>query len=1088
MSDARNYLNRLLGRSEPAASQTDVSQVPPTDDRSLFAFLSSIKEWIARASGGQGVNGKLVSWSDLTGAGVVRAEADGSFKAGNGTLDYSPPPAPTNLTATGAITGILLEWDKPAYNGHAYTEIWVASADAIGQAVLLGTSPGMLYSHSVGAGQSRYYWVRFVSKADVAGAWNASAGVHGQTSNDPSWLLSTLSGGITESQLYAGLNTRINLIDTAGPADMPYGVINKIRLQGAEVSTLQSGINTVSERLLDAALKIQGNTDLLYDAGMTVDPNTGQVYLYGLRQAENRLDSAEIRLNGAEANINLKASTTYVDQSIATAVINPSQIAALGDVYARLGTAEVDIDGLQSTVALKASQVEVNGLSGRMTTAETDINALEGQIVNKVENTTFTTLEGRVSTAETTLNTLDVPSITQSVKDSRWLNTQQDKQAEATLNTLLYGDKTAKQSSSAIALARTDLTAYVDAGLSAEATARTALQAQIQTADSANTAAIQTEATARASADSALTSQVTTLQATVTANNASQTAALQSETTARANADSAEATARTALAARVTTAEGAITTNASAIQSETTARASADSAMASSITTLQSTVSGHTTSIQTNASSIDGVRAQYTVKIDNNGYMSGYGLSSDLIAGQPAVSKFIVSANQFAIVAPNRTAGQLNSVPFAVLTTAQTINGVSFQPGVYIDGASINSGTVGNAQIGNAAIDSAKIADASVATAKIQDVAITAAKVGSAAIQSAHIQTAAIQSAHIADAQITSAKIADATITSAKIADSIQSTNYVAGSAGWRVEKTGVAEFNDITARGNIQATSVAASTTINAPIIVGGSIQGTIGTFAGRLAAGVLDASAFSGQTLTYSTAGTYTITVPSNTEWTSVSMRVTLQGGGGGGQGGWGNSTYMGGAGAGGTAGGATVATFSNMTPGTTFSLVVGAPGLGGFQAGNGAGYPGGTSQDGQPGTDGGSTTLNGFATVAGGEGGGKWLHKGLYTDLHGYTSSGGSWNPGYAGGNSTYSSGGAGGIPWVNGGNGSMGSGGGGGASSNWDPNDYQTAGGNGGAGYAVIEFFDPNFVVLNGRYSNLVTWLDSIGHGSVPTNAR
>ncbi|MBD1602509.1 phage tail tip fiber protein, partial [Pseudomonas typographi] len=43
---------------------------------------------------------------------------------------------------------------------------------------------------------------------------------------------------------------------------------------------------------------------------------------------------------------------------------------------------------------------------------------------------------------------------------------------------------------------------------------------------------------------------------------------------------------------------------------------------------------------------------------------------------------------------------------------------------------------------------------------------------------------------------ISQAFIADGTITSAKIGDYIQSTNYVAGSTGWRMNKDGTFEIN----------------------------------------------------------------------------------------------------------------------------------------------------------------------------------------------------------------------------------------------------------------------------------------------------
>ncbi|STQ79805.1 Uncharacterised protein [Hafnia alvei] len=43
---------------------------------------------------------------------------------------------------------------------------------------------------------------------------------------------------------------------------------------------------------------------------------------------------------------------------------------------------------------------------------------------------------------------------------------------------------------------------------------------------------------------------------------------------------------------------------------------------------------------------------------------------------------------------------------------------------------------------------------------------------------------------------IVSALIQDASITNAKIGSYIQSNNYVAGKAGWRIDKNGVLEMN----------------------------------------------------------------------------------------------------------------------------------------------------------------------------------------------------------------------------------------------------------------------------------------------------
>lgn len=334
-----------------------------------------------------------------------------------------------------------------------------------------------------------------------------------------------------------------------------------------------------------------------------------------------------------------------------------------------------------------------------------------------------------------------------------------------------------------------------------------------------------------------------------------------------------------------------------------------------------------------------------------------------------------------------------------------------------------------------------------------------------------------MKSAFIADASINNAKIgslsADKITTGTLAADRIGANSITAD----KINGTNLSVVNG-TFSGNLQGATGSFS----------GALSGATGTFAGRLAAGVLDSSSFSGSAATYSSAGTFSVTVPNNSSWTAVSMRVTLVGAGGGGQQGWGNHSPSGGAGAGGAAGSTVTGTFSNMTPGATLTLTVGAGGLGGGQSGNGAGYPGGTGPDGQPGLNGGTTTLSGYLSASGGVGGAKWLNQGVFTDPMGNTGGTASWQPGYAGANSSYAAGGAAGGVYTNGGNGVQGSGGGGGAASNYNPSDYQTLGGNGGAGYAIIEFFDPNFVVTNTRYSNLIAWLDSIGHGTVPTSAR
>jgi predicted phage tail protein len=218
--------------------------------------------------------------------------------------------------------------------------------------------------------------------------------------------------------------------------------------------------------------------------------------------------------------------------------------------------------------------------------------------------------------------------------------------------------------------------------------------------------------------------------------------AIATEQTVRADADSA-------LAQQITTVSASVDGNTAAIQTEATTRANADSALASNITTLQSTVNGNTTSIQTTATTVDGIQGKYSVKIDNNGYVSGFGLISTANNAVP-FADFQMIADRFAIAPVASNPDAVDGSPFFVLTAPQTINGVTVAAGTYMKQAFIYDAVITTAKIDSLAVTNAKIANAAINAAKIEDATITTAKIG--------------------DAQITDAKIANATITNAKIA------------------------------------------------------------------------------------------------------------------------------------------------------------------------------------------------------------------------------------------------------------------------------------------------------------------------------
>lgn len=251
----------------------------------------------------------------------------------------------------------------------------------------------------------------------------------------------------------------------------------------------------------------------------------------------------------------------------------------------------------------------------------------------------------------------------------------------------------------------------------------------IDTRFSSNEAAIVTEQTTRATADSSLATSITNLSSTVNTNLTNTTALINTEATTRANADTATATTiallgakngpgtafvlntattfvsgSESLATRLSALTAADGSNSAAISSEASTRASADSALSSSITTLNSTVGGHTSSIATIQSTLNGVAAQYMVKLDVNGYVSGFGLYNS-----GGSSAFYILADKFAIVKP----GVNSWVPFSV------VDGVVYMQNVVINDALINTLTVNKLTSGTLTATITQNADINVGTGRI---------------------------------------------------------------------------------------------------------------------------------------------------------------------------------------------------------------------------------------------------------------------------------------------------------------------------------------------------------------------------------
>ncbi|MDO4700683.1 MAG: phage tail protein [Moraxella sp.] len=180
---------------------------------------------------------------------------------------------------------------------------------------------------------------------------------------------------------------------------------------------------------------------------------------------------------------------------------------------------------------------------------------------------------------------------------------------------------------------------------------------------------------------------------------------------------SAQATKDNATTAKLSQLESNLNSkaNASALNQTNTKVSQAEgriTAEANKVSTLQTTVGQHTASIQQQAQSINGLRAQWTLKVESGGIVSGIGLAS-----ANGKSAFAIRANQFYVADPTGTAKR---PMFSVLTSPQTINGVTVPAGTYISSAYIQNGSITTAKIGHAQIDTLQVKDGAIIVPRVQ--------------------------------------------------------------------------------------------------------------------------------------------------------------------------------------------------------------------------------------------------------------------------------------------------------------------------------------------------------------------------------
>ena len=195
-----------------------IKNIPPKTERELKVALDTIKEAVEIRLGQRGDPlDRAVTLRELQDGNIVKVTntavgaTDGIKPPDEDPGDLTIPPAPTGLTASGVFTNIILKWNLPSYGNHGFTEIWRSQANVLGGAELISTGGGQVYVDDVGYNETYFYWVRFVSVANIPGPWNDTEGTSATTAVDIGAVMQSLNENL---QNLPGYTTLTNLIDT----------------------------------------------------------------------------------------------------------------------------------------------------------------------------------------------------------------------------------------------------------------------------------------------------------------------------------------------------------------------------------------------------------------------------------------------------------------------------------------------------------------------------------------------------------------------------------------------------------------------------------------------------------------------------------------------------------------------------------------------------------------------------------------------------------------------------------------------------------------------------------------------------------
>lgn len=637
------------------------------------------------------------------------------------------PPRPINLSVQGVLFGMNLGWNFARGSGDTnFTEIEV-SPDGRTHITTLGTFAYPTNKHEITGLQgnlTQFYRARIVDKLGNTSDWTDWAS--GTTSANAEKVLDMLSGQISQSHLDQSLRTPIGKIGTIESniskinVDLPelnqsiadaQSTLNtavasidteKKRLSSAivDINTLKQSNNAKTQEIANLTQTVSGHTSQVRELGVTTG-DLSQKY----RQVKTQANNATSEITAIKQTQSGQATSV---ERIRSEMANKASTASVNSLSDSLATKEQALSRRINTVesSVSGNTSSINTLNQSLTTTNraltTKQEQLTAQLANKASTSSVNSLTESLASKERALTEqinraksemggriTQISDETRTLADANRTIGERINQLNSELagadsisdNLLINSNRTLVTGAYLIAtyrisetLANGDkvrLTVIADIGIN-----RTGFMAY-----NSNSAGGSKLADISESRGNVYTAEFEWNVGTGGNNelrlyhNASNTRSISTITSVSLQ--------------KITTGSGLASIKSSVANLERTLTTTNQS-LAERINTVQTTLNGQTASIQQHAQTLNGLSAQWTLKVQSGGIVSGIGLASN-----NGVSDFAVIADKFYVASPQGDKKPM----FSVITRPTSINGTTVPAVVSLNGDLIGSGTISGDKI-----------------------------------------------------------------------------------------------------------------------------------------------------------------------------------------------------------------------------------------------------------------------------------------------------------------------------------------------------------------------------------------------------